>query len=101
MENPVSVYLHNGRNDLISTTASFCVSDNTNHINIKKRALVDILRSIAHELTHNRQREIGKIVPDVPVQNINGELENEADSFAGAMIKSYVKLNKAEDIYDI
>jgi len=101
MENPVHIFLRNGRDEYVQTTASYVPSENSNHINCKKRSLVDILRSIAHELTHNRQREIGKILPDVPVQNISGEIENESDSVAGVLIKHYTHTCGMDNIYDL
>ena len=102
MENPVHVCLMNGRDEkYIRTTASYSPIENKNYINCKKRALVDILRSIAHELTHNRQREIEKITPDVPVPNIGKEIESEADTIAGMLIKHYTHTCKMDDIYDL
>ncbi len=105
MEKSVHVCLMNGRdeNGVISTTASYDIKNNVNYINVKKRALVDILRSIAHELTHNRQREIGKIVPEIPVHNIFSQAEDESNSFSGAIIKCYTSpnINGMNDIYDI
>ena len=101
MENPIHVFLRNGRDEYIRTTASYVPSENTNHINCKGRSLVDICRSIAHELTHNRQREIEKFVIGQDVPNIGGEIENEADSVAGMLIKRYTHDNGHEDIYDL
>ena len=59
MEEPVKVSLRRGRDEYIATTASYVPNDNENHVRCGGRALVDILRSIAHELVHNRQREVG------------------------------------------
>ena len=101
MENPVDIFLRNGRDEYIQSTASYLPKENSNHINVKKRMLVDIMRSIAHELTHNRQREIGKIQSGVPVQNIGGEIEWEADGSAGMLIKYYTHDNGMDQIYDI
>ncbi len=101
MENPIHVFLRNGRDEYIRTTASYVPSENTNHINCKGRALVDICRSIAHELTHNRQREIEKFVIGQDIPNIGGEIENEADSVAGMLIKRYTHDNGHESIYDL
>ena len=82
MEEPVSIYLHKGRDEYIVTTASYVPDENSNHIRCNGRALVDILRSISHELTHNRQREIesfeiGENVPTI------GELSVSPTSAAG------------------
>lgn len=101
MENPIHLFLRYGRDEYIHTTASYVPSENTNHINCKGRALVDICRSIAHELTHNRQREIEKFIIGQDVPNIGGEIENEADSVAGMLIKRYTHDNGHEAIYDL
>jgi len=101
MKNPVSIFLRNGRDEYIKSTASYVPSENTNHINVKNRALVDICRSIVHELTHNLQRELGKFNVNDYVLNIGGELENEADSCAGMLIKQYTHDNGMDEIYDL
>jgi hypothetical protein len=51
--------------------------------------LVDICRSIAHELTHNKQREIESFKMDEKVQNIGGWIEDEANAKAGILIKDF------------
>lgn len=101
MKEPVQVHLRNGRDQFIETTASYEPEKNINHINCKKRSLVDICRSIAHELTHNRQREIGIISPEIPTPNIGFRAENESDSLAGMIIKHYTQTCGMNDIYDL
>lgn len=54
------------------------------------RALIDILRSICHELVHHRQKEIGKFSPGDKIPNIGGEIEDEANAICGQIIKMYV-----------
>ena len=51
------------------------------------RALVDVLRSIAHELVHHMQNEKGDL--EGKVSNVGGPIEDEANSVAGEMIKKY------------
>jgi predicted nucleotidyltransferase len=98
---PVSVYLRRGRDEYIVTTASYVPDKNENHIRCGGRALVDILRSIAHELTHNRQREMGKFKPGDTVQNIGGHMEDEANSKAGILIKDFTHNYGYDNIYDL
>lgn len=57
----------------------------------KNRNLVDILRTIAHELTHMRQDELGKIGPNDSYPG--SPIEMEADAIAGALIKIYGEKN--------
>jgi predicted nucleotidyltransferase len=98
---PVVVYLHAGRNEYIQTTASYLPERNENHIRAGGRALVDILRSIAHEMVHNKQREAGIIQPGQEVQNIGGKIEDQANSVAGVFIKDFAINYGYDNIYDM
>lgn len=100
MAEPVNVSLRRGRDEFIQTTASYVPLDNTNHIRCSGRALVDILRSIAHELTHNRQRELGMFGNGDKVQNIGGHIEDQANSVAGVFIKDFTHNYGYDNIYD-
>lgn len=62
-----------------------------------KRAILDILRSIGHELTHRMQDETG-ILANIPVQGNRGkddmsdvgvDFEDEANAKGGALIKEF------------
>ena len=55
----------------------------------KNRALVDVMRSVAHEMTHMMQDDQGLIKGHV--QDIGGFHENQANSAAGALIKMFAK----------
>jgi len=100
IQEPVTVVIRNGRDEYISTTASYLPSENENHIRAGGRALVDILRSIGHELTHNRQRELGMFKPGEEVQNIGGKIEDEANSIAGILIKDFTHNYGYDNIYE-
>lgn len=100
MQEPVSVCLRRGRDEFIQTTASYVPSDNTNHVRCGGRALVDILRSLAHELVHNRQRELGMFGKGDVVQNIGGHIEDQANSVAGVFIKDFTHNYGYDNIYD-
>ena len=53
------------------------------------RNLIDILRTVAHEFTHRKQGEQGRIEPD---QSYPGSpIEQEADAVAGYLMKLYGK----------
>jgi hypothetical protein len=56
------------------------------------RCLVDIMRSTAHELVHQRQHEIGKFQNTSEVPNIGGEIEDEANSICGQLVKMYIQV---------
>jgi hypothetical protein len=55
------------------------------------------MRSLAHELTHHKQFENGRLKVQPP--DIGGEIEDEANAKAGQFIKMYAK--KDPTIYDI
>lgn len=75
-----------------------CFNPNNREIKIlsKSRALVDILRSLAHELVHAKQHEEGRL------DSLSGEdgspIENEANSVAGILMRKFQRENR--DIYD-
>tara|TARA_Y100001970_G_C14022002_1_gene744032 strand:- start:211 stop:624 length:414 start_codon:yes stop_codon:yes gene_type:complete len=73
----------------ISTTASYEVGNNCCKIYARNRALVDVLRSIAHEMTHMYQDESGLIKG--PVRDAGGFHEDHANSKAGELIKRFAK----------
>ena len=58
----------------------------------KNRNLVDILRTVFHELVHVKQGQIGKIKPGSSYPG--SPIESEADMLAGKYIKIYGKANR-------
>ena len=83
----------------IPTTAAYHRGRNIIKVYGKNRALVDILRSIAHELTHMQQMIENRIT--FPVQDVGGEIEDEANSKAGEIIKSFAQSEeKRKRIYE-
>ena len=58
----------------------------------KNRNLVDILRTVFHELVHVRQHELGKIKPGSSYPG--SPIEAEADMLAGKYIKIYGKKHR-------
>ena len=71
----------------ISTTAFYDPGNHLIRVYGKNRAVVDICRSIAHEMTHMSQMLAGRI--NFPVQDVGGNIENEANARAGELIKAY------------
>ena len=101
MEDPVTVVLKGERDDDISTTAAYNPEKNENHIRFGGRALIDVLGSIGHELTHNRQRELGVFKVGEQVQNIGGDIENEANAIAGILKKDFTHNYGYDNVYDL
>jgi Zn-dependent peptidase ImmA (M78 family) len=61
------------------------------------RNTADILRSLAHELVHHRQEELGMI--EAMSGETGSEIENEANAMAGILLRGYGKQNIK--IYDL
>jgi hypothetical protein len=87
-----TISIQNGRNGL-KTTANYDYTKENKivKVNGKNRALVDIMRSVAHELVHHKQYEQGRLKVKPP--DIGGEIEDEANAKAGQFIKMFAKDN--------
>lgn len=98
IENAPTIAIQNGRGKL-KTTANYDYNKENKiiKVNAHKRALVDVMRSLAHELTHHKQFEDGRLKVQPP--DIGGEIEDEANAKAGQFIKMFAK--KDHTIYDI
>jgi Zn-dependent peptidase ImmA (M78 family) len=98
IENTPTIAIQNGRGKL-KTTANYDYNKENKiiKVNAHKRALIDVMRSLAHELTHHKQFEDGRLKVQPP--DIGGEIEDEANAKAGQFIKMYAK--KDPTIYDI
>lgn len=88
-----------GNRDELKTTANYDYTKENKIIKVygKNRALVDIMRSVAHEMVHHKQFEEGKLGGPKP-PDIGGEIEDEANAKAGQFIKMYAKEDST--IYD-
>ncbi len=91
------IVIQNGRKDL-KTTANYNynLDDKVIKVNAKNRMLVDVMRSIAHEMVHHKQYEQGRLKVKPP--DIGGEIEDEANAKAGQFIKMFSK--EDETLYD-
>lgn len=63
------------------------------------RALIDVLRSICHELIHYRQKEVDKFKPGDNIPNIGGEIEDEANALCGQIVKMYINEKNKRYLY--
>lgn len=97
LETVPTISIQNHRKNL-KTTANYDYTKENKIIKIcgKNRALVDIMRSIAHELVHHKQFEQGRLKVQPP--DIGGEIEDEANAKAGQYIKMFSKEDPT--IYD-
>jgi hypothetical protein len=91
------IYLLGKGVDTNTTTGGYNKGNNSITVLYEDRALIDILRSIAHEIEHQRQNNLS-LIGDDP-QNIGGFLENDANIIAGILIKLYVRFIDDHNIY--
>lgn len=110
MEDMPDIYLHTIKKPDM-TTGMYNRSEHVIHVLVGKRLLVDVLRTIAHELTHARQEETGlldKHLANVDPMNEMGDIdtiyENEAYTLAGNIVKifcrKYKRISK-DDLYQL
>lgn len=92
-----TIAVQNHRKNL-KTTANYDYTKDEKIIKVcsKGRALVDVMRSIAHEMVHHKQFEQGRLKVQPP--DIGGEIEDEANAKAGQYIKMFAKQDQT--IYD-
>ena len=83
------------------TTGAYDPANDTFKVRFVGRSLVDVLRTIAHELVHHMQKETGKFKPDEKVQDAGGPIEDEANAKAGEYIKTFVADTGLDSIYDL
>lgn len=85
---PPKIHLQFNRKGLV-TTASY--GDNKVKIYSKDRATVDIMRSIAHELTHLKQDVEGRLEDNNHDSNneAGSPIENEANATAGIIMRKF------------
>ena len=91
IEKVPTISIQANRDDL-KTTAHYDYTKENKIVRVygKNRALVDIMRSVAHELVHHKQFEEGRLDGPQP-PDIGGEIEDEANAKAGQFIKMYAK----------
>ena len=90
IEGDFEVHMVNSREPHgITTTALYEVGRNTCKVYCRNRALADSLRSIAHEMTHMMQDQIG--ILKGPIRDAGGFHEDQANAKAGELIKLFAK----------
>lgn len=95
---PFNVHLVTQRDDSFKTYAFYNPQNFDVKVYVKNRGLADILRSIAHEFVHHKQNEDGRL--EKPVQDVGGEIEDEANARAGSLVKKFGYENPDLKIYE-
>ena len=101
IEGKFSIYLVGERKKYgIATTAAYLVGNNCCYIYSKNRAIPDVMRSIAHEMTHMMQEQIGLI--NGPIRDAGGFHEDQANARAGELLKRFVgEKSDRKNIYEV
>ena len=74
--------------------AAYAPGSHEVYVMSKNRHPMDIFRSVAHELVHHKQNEEGRIGKDIAKEGATGsDIENEANSRAGELMRWYGKAN--------
>jgi hypothetical protein len=97
--NDIRVFLLKKDNNLNLTTGGYSPKDKCVYTISEGRQIADILRTIAHELVHQKQDLQGKIKGNIP--DIGGVIEDTANAIAGRLVKMYVKKYNAKEIYSL
>ena len=92
IDGKVNAILTNHKDD-IRTTAVYDNANSTIKVYIKNRAIVDILRSLAHEMVHHKQSQEGKLDNNPNAGDDGSPEENEANAKAGEIIRIFGKQN--------
>ena len=98
IQKPFNVHLVTKRDDTLKTYAFYNPQNFDVKVYINGRGLADILRSIAHEFVHHKQNQDGRLKG--PVQDVGGEIEDEANARAGSLVKKFGYENPELAIYE-
>ena len=90
----VVINLRNDKDIHLQTLASYSYDPNGDEIYIRagKRHVVDIMRSVAHELIHKKQNEKGQLNDNSG--KTGSPQENEANAGAGIIMRDYTSKNR-------
>jgi predicted GNAT family acetyltransferase len=88
----IKVELAYERTPDLKTTAYYNL-DGFIKVYVKDRAIIDVCRSIAHELVHHKQNLDGRLIDVVKDGDDGSNIENEANAVAGIIIRKWGKIN--------
>ena len=92
IEGNFSVYVVSEREPYqITTTAVYQMQNQCCYIYAKNRALADVMRSVAHEMTHMMQDFNGDLIG--LIKDVGGFHEDQANAKAGEIIKRFAYSN--------
>jgi len=97
IDDGIKVALAYERTPDIKTTAYYNL-DGFVKIYVKDRAIIDVCRSIAHELVHHKQNLEGRLKDATKDGEDGSDIENEANAVAGVIIRKWGK--KHPELYE-
>ena len=97
IDDDIKVALAFTRTPDIKTSAYYDL-DGFVKVYVKDRAIIDVLRSICHELVHHKQNLDGRISDHINDGEDGSDIENEANAKAGEIIRKYGK--KHPELYE-
>lgn len=77
----------------LQTLAYYDLFDKRLKVYVKDRAIMDICRSIAHELVHHKQNIEGRLENEIKAGEDGSDFENEANAVAGVIMRKWGKKN--------
>ncbi len=86
--------------DKFKTTAYYNNQTGEIAVYVKGRLIIDILRSVAHELVHHNQFESGEIKNNDVVKDIGGKIEDDANAIAGQLVKKFTYENEKLKLFN-
>jgi hypothetical protein len=92
LSNPFTIRLTKDRED-VTTTAYYDIHKSHICVYIKDRAIMDVMRSVAHELVHHLQNQNGELIGSSEEGDDGSPIENEANAKAGEIIRVFGKQN--------
>jgi len=86
-------------NNELETLASYDMSKNEISVMSKNRAIPDVIRSIAHEMVHHKQNEMGDLKGNPEEGEDGSPWEDQANSKAGELVRKFGR--EFPEIYDL
>jgi predicted nucleotidyltransferase/nicotinamide mononucleotide adenylyltransferase len=91
IENPPSFEIRTEFGEEQPSFGAYVPSDHHIFLNPSNRNIVDILRTLAHELVHAKQNELELLEPSSG--DTGSDIENDANAIAGILMRDYGKNN--------
>lgn len=91
----IKLILSNTYSEQNSTLGGYSPDTKDIMVVVPKRMTADICRTIAHELIHRKQDEMGYIKDRNTAGQTGSPIENQANALAGILLRDYGKINKS------